>query len=458
MPLRVSFQTLGCKLNQLETESIADAFARSGADVLPLDTEEGIADLFVVNTCTVTSKADQKARRIVRRALAASPSAAALVTGCYAQLEADTISALGERVVVLPGSAKEALLGLPAWLRVHGQGEQGLTEALREWLAETSTAAAGGSRPGPFSYKPEAFAFHSRPALKIQDGCDGACAYCRVRIARGPSVSLSASEILARARELEAAGRAEIVLTGVNLSRYRDGDLDFPSLLKLLIAGTERIAFRLSSYEVDRVDAAFLDAFADPRVRPHVHLAVQSGSDAVLSRMGRNYHASAIAAAVASLRRVRHDPFIAADLICGFPGETDDEAAATFELARSCDFAWIHAFHFSARPATKAASMSGRVPDRVAGERVDGLLGLATAGRSAYIDRWGGSEVHAVLESARSRGATGATSENYIKLKILGLPQNTPSGRAIYCRIDKGPKRPAQGEGDRFALYIRSGE
>ncbi len=459
MPLRVSFHTLGCKLNQLETESIADAFARAGMVVLPLDTEEGIADFVVVNTCTVTSKAEQKARRIVRRALAANPSAAALVTGCYAQVEAEALSALDERVLVLPGAAKEALLALPALLGASGQGERGLIEALREWLAATSAAGAGGAgRSGPFSYNPEAFAFHSRPALKVQDGCDGACAYCRVRIARGPSVSLPAAETLARARALEEAGRAEVVLTGVNLSQYRDGDLDFPSLLNLLIAGTERMAFRLSSYEVDRIDAAFLDAFADPRVRPHVHLAVQSGEDSVLARMGRNYHSSAIAAAVASLRRARRDPFIAADFICGFPGETELEAAATFELARSCDFAWIHAFHFSPRPGTKAAAMPGRVPERLAGERVDALLGLGSEGRAAYIDRWNGSEVCAVLESARSQCATGATSENYIKLKIRDLPQNIPSGQAFHCRIDGGPERPAPGEGDRFALYIRSGQ
>ena len=432
-PLRVAFFTLGCKLNQLETESFADAFARQGATVLPGESEAVAADLVVVNTCTVTGKAERKARRVVRLALAANPEAVVLITGCYAQVDAQALAALDARVIVLPGAEKDALLGLPARLGASDTGPD-LLDELHGWLSGARATA------GRFAYNPGSFAFHSRPALKIQDGCDNECAYCRVRIARGKSASLPAGEALSRARALEEAGRAEIVLTGVNLSQYHDGEMDFPALLDFLVAGTEGIAFRLSSYEPDRVDTAFLEAFAHPRVRPHLHLAVQSGADSVLAAMGRRYRRDGISTAVAALRRVKHDPFIAADLIAGFPGETEADAAATLELAKECDFAWIHAFRFSPRPGTAAASMPDTVPQRLASERTEALSSLGKDRRAAYVDRWIGAEVAAVLESTRDPAATGATTENYLRLDIRGLPGGLRPGQTIACRIEGKPE------------------
>ncbi len=468
MPLRVAFYTLGCKLNQLETEAFADAFAREGAIVVPFDSDLSPApDLVVVNTCTVTNKAEAKARRAVRLALAGNRDGVVLITGCYAEVEAESLAALDERALVLPGSGKELLLGLPPSLAASGLCSglgscRDLHSALREWLASAASSWSRVEGVGSFAYNPAAFAFHSRPALKVQDGCDNECAYCRVRIARGKSLSLDAETALYRARALEAAGRAEIVLTGVNLSQYRCGDLDFPGLLELLVAGTETIAFRLSSYEPDRVDAAFLAAFAHPRVRPHLHLALQSGADPVLAAMGRRYNRADIVAAVDSLRRARRDPFIAVDLISGFPGETEADAAATLELARDCDFAWIHAFRFSPRPGTPAASMPDRVPERLTTDRVEALRGVGREGRATYIERWIGAEVSAVLEkppvaSQVSPSLLAATTENYLKLRIRGLPEGSRPGQPIACRI-VGKRVPSDPEEiDAFALYIGVG-
>jgi len=204
MPLRVAFRSLGCKLNQLETESCADAFARGGAVVLPSDAEDSVrADLIVVNTCTVTHKADRSSRRILRQALAANPDSVVLVTGCYAQVEAEALAAMDDRILVLPGADKSALLGLPA--RLAHAGGADLLSCLRACLASTTAPAPDGSPglPGRFDYNPSYFAFHSRPALKIQDGCDNDCAYCRVRLARGPAASLGSGEALARVRALD---------------------------------------------------------------------------------------------------------------------------------------------------------------------------------------------------------------------------------------------------------------
>jgi len=481
MRLRVAFRTLGCKLNQLETESLADAFARSGAEIVRPElvcrsgdavTGESeapaarAADLLVLNTCTVTSKAEQKARRVLRQALAARPDSAAIVTGCYAQVDAAGVAALHERVVVVSGDSKDSLLELPAWLADNWDGHGDLANALREWSGE---GEVGGARAGVrFAFEPSSFVFHSRPSLKVQDGCDNRCAYCRVCIARGPSVSLDPETVVARARALEEAGKAEIVLTGVNLSQYCWGDMGFPGLLERLVAETERVAFRLSSYEPDKVDGPFLAVFSHPRVRPHLHLAVQSGADPILAAMGRRYRRDGVRAAVRALRAARGDPFIGADLIVGFPGESNEDAAATLDLAQACDFAWIHAFCFSPRPGTKAAGLPHRVPERVAGERAQTLALLARRGKEAYAARWIDAEVEAVLEGAASRDddeastlaepvptrPSYATSENYLKLRLRAVPENARPGQAVACRVEilRGEDRDVDGE----AIYLHS--
>jgi len=463
--LRVAFRTLGCKLNQLETESIADAFAGAGAKIISFDEA---ADLCVVNTCTVTGKAEQKARRVIRQALAQNPQAVVLVTGCYAQMDPEGLSLVHPRSVVLPGEEKAELLRLAGWLHENWQGHGDLFDAVVEW--KHGLAARGSIRDDAaahvdsgiapavsdrFSYHPKTFAFHSRPSMKIQDGCDNRCAYCRVCLARGPSFSLGHEELLSRVRDLETSGKAEVVLTGINLSQYRDGDMKFPGLLAYLDENTLSIRFRISSYEPERIDEAFLRAFTHPRVQPHVHLAVQSGSSSVLRRMARPYDAERVRAAVASLRTVKDDPFIAADMIAGFPGETDEEFEETYALCRDLDFAWIHAFPFSARPGTRAFDMRPKVPERVAGERTARLSELARAGKTAYVKRWAGKTIGAILEKSGNHEADDevsiqsitpggepaasktriGTSSNYLKIRIDGVPESLQPGTWVEAEI-----------------------
>lgn len=258
-------------------------------------------------------------------------------------------------------------------------------------------------------------------------------------------MSLASDEVLARVRALEASGKAEVVLTGVNLSQYRDPEgagMGFAGLLAHLHAGTDHIAFRVSSYEPDRIDASFLAAFALPRVRPHVHLALQSGSSAVLSRMARPYTADRAREAVLALRSARSDPFIGVDLIAGFPGETDAEFAETLSFCRELDFAWIHAFPFSPRPGTAAWEMRPHIPERVAGERVAALAALARSGKAAFASRRAGSAVELVLEHGNEPGADGdpslrfGTSADYLKLAVRGVPATLKAGDRILARID----------------------
>ncbi len=425
--LRVAFQTLGCKLNQLETESVADTFLDAGAEIVSFHLP---ADLYVVNTCTVTSKAEQKARHDIRAALARVPHAVVVATGCYAQMEPAALAALGERVVVISGDLKASILSLARWLSDNWQGHGELYHAVLEWQATLGGDAASLDR---FAFHPEHFAMHSRPALKVQDGCNNRCSFCRVCLARGPSVSLSVQEALARVRRLEEAGKAEVVLTGVNLAQYRSEGFDFPGLLAFLAEETNSIKFRISSYEPERVDEAFLTAFASPRVRPHLHLSVQSGCTDTLRRMARPYGAEVVRRAVQALRAVREDPFLAADIIAGFPGETDAEFETSFSLLSELEFAWIHAFPFSPRPGTRAATMRPHVPERVTSLRVERLLALAARGKAAYIGRWLGREVEMVVEhkTTGSQIIIG-TTENYLKSELVDDANGDLSpGRAV---------------------------
>jgi threonylcarbamoyladenosine tRNA methylthiotransferase MtaB len=438
----VSIQTLGCKLNHVEGESIAEAFSREGFSI----NAGHIADILVINTCTVTSKSEQKARRLIRKALKDNPLSCVIVTGCYAQMEAGDIAALDgdeqsfRRLFVLTGGRKTLLLDLPRLLR----GEfnpAALSEVLERYITAPETVP--GAISDPFRFNVKYFSFHSRPFLKIQDGCDRACSYCRITLARGPSLSLDAPTLLSRLRELEAAGHGEVVLTGVNLNQYQSAALDLGNVLEYLLANTRTIALRLSSLEPDGMTESLLQVLTNKRIRPHFHLSIQSGSPLILARMRRNYGPEEVETAVRRLRSLREDPFLACDIIAGFPGETPDEFTETYELCRRIGFAWIHAFPYSRRPGTEAWNFQDSVPEREAVSRVESLINAARQGKAAYISRWAGKTVEAIVESSRRDAVSTALSENYLKLRIpLTKGQGPPPGTVIRCRIQEPPLEP----------------
>jgi len=455
----VHFETLGCKLNQIETESLAREFADAGfdtADTLPVL-------LALVNTCTVTGKAEQKGRHLMRSLLRRFPLATVLVTGCQAELEAAALAAIDPRVAVLPGTRKGSLADLPAHLaRVlvpSSRTDQekaaaiqaaitcfpGMITGKQSSFAQSDAETAGQEvqpvhQPGfislsidPFRLSTDSTRFHSRPAIKIQDGCNNRCAYCRIRLARGPARSLDSCEAIRRIQAIEQNGAAEVVLTGVNLSQYTSDGTDLAGLMEQLLEQTERIAFRISSLYPERVDQALLPILTHPRIRPHFHLSIQSGSDSILRSMRRPYNRQTVVQSIEGLRRIKNDPFIACDLITGFPGETDQDFYDTLSLCRVAGFADIHAFPFSPRPGTEAWSMKPRVPERVAGERLVQLSELAAAGTAAYRQRWLGKTVCAVVEESRHGEPGRVLTENYLTLFVPGL--NVNPGKEILVRI-----------------------
>ena len=407
--MTVAFHTFGCKLNQSESEALASAFRNQGFLIVPADQP---ADIIIVNTCTVTSKSEQKARRMIRHYLSQKPAARIIVTGCYAQLRSGDIGAISGDLIVLPHTRKDLLLDLPLLLRSTDDIEQ--IDSIIEGLSPSPSGREGDSEQRQFRFEAGEYTFHTRPFLKIQDGCSNSCAYCTVPLARGRSVSQSRDTLLRQVERLEAKGYREIVLTGVNISLYNDKGTDLAKLLSALLDASSRMRIRLSSLEPDGITDELLPVLASPRICPHFHLPVQSGSDKILHAMNRRYPAKRVMQAVEQLRKVKDDPFIAGDVIVGFPAEGEDEFNATHSLIEESDFTRLHVFQFSSRPGTAAAEMKQKIPERTAKERSRLLTALSTRLYTSYLKRWDTRTEEALAEKG-SQGLTG----NYLRVDIV---------------------------------------
>jgi len=420
--LSVLIQTLGCKLNQLESEAITDAFLQAGFSLY--SPSHVSPSVIIINTCTVTSKADQKARRVIRKALRDYPDSCVIVTGCYAQLNQADLYKLEtgkERRLFIMNGRNANILELPRFLSckndIHGALKNLLENGTGSDVRKNTQKTASELRA--FQFSPERFSDHTRSFLKIQDGCDKHCTYCRIRLARGPSVSLDTDEVLARLRILEKI-HAEAVLTGVNISQYHDEKraANLAQLLEHLLSGTEKIALRLSSLAPDSIDEKLAKVLSHKRIRPHFHLSIQSGNKKILEKMGRSYDAQTVEKAASLLRRVKDDPFLACDIITGFPGETDVEFEETYRLCKKLDFAWIHVFPYSRRPGTPAWSFTGALHEAEVTKRVQTLTNLANQGKAAYTHRWLGREVEALVEKGGDSGFCRIVTENYLKFSV----------------------------------------
>ncbi|MCK9168884.1 MAG: tRNA (N(6)-L-threonylcarbamoyladenosine(37)-C(2))-methylthiotransferase MtaB [Treponema sp.] len=455
MNSEILFETLGCRLNQIESESAARFFVDAGFSVtmdVPSASDPVLDSvvLCIVNTCTVTQKAEQKARREIRLLLDKCPHAAVIVTGCYAQLAPEELQALGTRVAVLPGQCKDRLADVPLILKILKTEKtfsaQGVASFLRTTLFAKPPEKRGTAEQS-FRLATDTFLAHSRSSIKIQDGCDNSCSYCAIHIARGHSVSLPVQEVINRIRVLQKAGQHEVVFTTVNIAQYRGeyngACLNFSEMLAVLLKETDDISFRISSIYPELVDDRFCEVVSDSRVRPHFHISVQSGSDKILSAMNRNYRASDVVRSVEMLRQAKEDPFLACDIIAGFPGESDDDFERTMDLCRTCGFAYVHVFPFSVRPGTAAALLKPKVPQSVARSRVKKLTDFAVQNKIAYINSYRNRTVRAVAETAKhpllyAAGVTGVNvvTENFLHCTAKCCGKNVPvPGDEVNVRI-----------------------
>ncbi len=406
---RIGFHTFGCKLNQFETEAIASALRSVGCDVVDAGKD---AEVYILNTCTITTRADHKARALLRSLSRRHPESLLVVTGCSAELEGESLRGLASNVVVIPQSRKAALLELDRVL-ASDRGAAARARAL-ELAAHRTTSDS-------FVLNVERKSFRTRVSLKIQDGCNGLCAYCRVPLARGGAVSLAQEEVLRRAVNMEQRGNREIVLTGVNVSAYESAGAGLARLLSLLLEAAPRVRFRLSSLEPEVLTEDLAAVLSHPRICPHFHLPVQSGADRVLLRMKRRYRADTVKRAVGLLRAARGDPFIAADMMVGFPGETVEEYSATIDMVRELSFAAVHVFPFSPRPGTAASRMRPAVAERVRSARAAELGRIAARQTELYARGWVGRETEVLFERLGRTGMRGL-SANYLRVEVEGIP------------------------------------
>ncbi len=405
--LRVAFKTLGCRLNQYDTEGIRTRLAR----LVPLQvvawTEE--ADLYILNSCTVTAKADQECRRLARQAKRRAPSARVLVAGCYAQTQPDALRGVPEIDAVVGNTEKDNVAG---WLpRVLG--ETGRTLAVGDF-----------ARDAVFdSPLIDEFSGRSRAFVKVQDGCNLRCTYCLIWKARGPGRSRTLEDIDAQLQTLLDHGYHETILAGIHLGGYgRDlpNRRSLPEMLRHVLEKFPDLRVRLSSIHPNEVGPDLLGLFRDyPHLRPHLHISLQSGSDDVLRRMKRPYRGRRAWDALRDIAAIRPDFGIGADIIVGFPGESDAEFAETRRMVEELPFTYLHVFRFSPRPGTAAADMTGRVHPETVSERAGILRSLAATKRAAFDSLLLGRECEAVLEAEGDvAGYRQATTEHYATVLV----------------------------------------
>lgn len=434
--MNIFVYTLGCRVNQCESEAIAQSFADRGHTIL---NSHGNADLIIVNTCTVTSKAEQKARREIRLF---SKSAPVLVTGCYAQVNPAEIEGLAGNVVVFPLMRKPELLGLAQFMD-NGNSTDILT-TIREFAKERRRGY--GSL---FDFAPSEFSYHSRSYLKIQDGCDNNCGFCRVHIARGHSDSLDSDIVVKRALEIEKKGYHEIVLTGVNLTMYDHTGKGLGGLLqKLLKEIGPDMRFRLSSLEPDHIDDLLLEQLQDHRMQPYFHIPIQSAADKVIRRINRKYDSSHLEYVITQLRRIKDDPFLACDIITGLPGEGPDEFEITRSFLERHGFALMHVFPFSPRPDTALADARDRAPESIRDERALILRNLSARLNRTYVERQVGKQAELILEGRRIGKWHGITG-NYLKVDVSGAPDTASVGDLLKVKIVSPTKAEVLPEGTR---------
>ena len=409
----ISIYTLGCRLNQVESEAVSSAFLSAGFALAP---EGSVPDIFVINTCTVTSKSEQKARRVIRKASSENPDSLVVVTGCYAQLNAPEIETLGPNILVIGQAEKSRLLEFPAYI-AETAAETGfqLKEYLQFRLGKEPMTTT------KFDFLPDTFSFHTRASLKVQDGCNNFCAYCRIPFARGRSESMDFDKAVETAVAIEKNGYKELVLTGVNITAFESGGRKLRQLIEAILERTSEIRIRLSSLgPYDDLDN-FAFFVSEPRICPHFHLSVQSGSDNVLAAMGRKYPASRIKEITDILKASGRDPFISGDVITGFPGESDQDFEDSYSLIKECGFAMCHVFPYSPRPETRAYRMRNRVPERISRQRAERLGGLAEELYLAYIARQKGRREKVIIEESVVLGGKkyyAGLSSNYLKVHI----------------------------------------
>ena len=386
--MKIAFYTLGCKVNQYETQALEQLVTQRGHSLVPF---EEAADAYVINTCTVTAVSDKKSRQVIRRARKAAPDAVIAVCGCYPQTHPDDVEKLG--VDLISGTGDRT--GFVDLLEREWSDRQPITALDDAFSRRTFEPLPAGGLEG-----------RTRAMLKMEDGCVNFCSYCIIPYARGRVRSLPLTDCVRQARELEAAGYREIVLTGIEISSWGQDLEGKPELMEAIEAICQGLSpdtrVRLGSLEPRTITPDFCRrAAALPNLCPHFHLSMQSGCDTVLARMNRKYDSNRYYESVKFLHEAYDRPAVTTDLIVGFPGEMEEEFQQTLDFIQKCAFSAMHIFPYSKRPGTPAAKLPGQVLNAVKEERAHRAAQIARTMQDAYLDSWVGETVPVLFEEER---------------------------------------------------------
>ena len=420
-----AIENLGCKVNQAEMESAARFLRERGLAVVDGDAR---ADLVVVNTCTVTSVADQKSRQAVRRARRANPDAQVVVTGCSVQVGREAFARADPAARLVDNRSKDRLVAILDEVVGPGGGDTGVVAGSLPTLSGVEIEGIADDR---------ASVERTRAFIKVQDGCSFFCTYCIIPAARGPERSLSPETVVGDVRRALRAGHREVVLTGINIGTYDGGwsergfrgshtrsALTLAGLVRRILdeTGVERI--RLSSIEPQHVDDDLLQVWSDgaPRTLPHLHLPLQSGDDGVLRRMGRRYLSADYAGVVARVRDAVPGVAIHGDVIVGFPTEDDAAWQRSLAFIRSIEFAGIHVFRYSARPGTPAVRMAGHVDEPTKKRRAAELLAIAADARARWAGAHVGRDADVLFETRLDDGRWVGHAADHVLVAVDGGP------------------------------------
>ncbi len=379
-------ETLGCKLNQAETEQLSAELIAAGCQIVSTDQA---ADLYILNTCTVTHIADRKSRHFVRLAHRLNPHAHIVVIGCYAERAAAEVAAIGGVDLVIGNDRKNQLVNI---------------------LKSVGYIQTGQSEDQVLSHN------RTRSFIKVQDGCNNACSYCIVPQVRGPEKSLPPEQVIDAINSRVKGGFKEVVLTGTEIGRYRSSGLDIRGLLELILKETAVSRLRLTSLQPEEITGELLDLWQDSRLCRHFHISLQSGSDGVLKRMNRHYTVREYTEKVELLRRLA-DTAVTTDVIAGFPGETELEFEESYDFCRNLQFSRLHVFPYSPRQGTIAAGLPDQISPSIKKARSQKMLDLAEVSRLAFNRRFIGRTMEVLFEQPSGEFWTGLTG-NYLRVNV----------------------------------------
>lgn len=403
---KIAFKTLGCRLNQFETDALISEFSKKDFRVVDFSDQ---ADVYVVNTCTVTNQSDHKSKQVMNQMNRLHPSSLKIVTGCMATNYKEELERNDKVDFVVDNDHKASILSL---VDAYFQGK---------------VVAPDRFEKDVFAYDAADTTLHTRSFIKIQDGCDNFCTYCIIPRVRGRAISRPASSIYENIRQVIDFGYKEVVLTGVNIGRYKDGDTDFEHLVEKILKIPGDFRVRISSIEPDGYSESFFRLFQNPKLAPHMHICLQSGSEDILLKMRRMYTAKLFEDMASRIRNAYPDFNLTTDIIVGFPGETLEDFRQSMEVARKIEFGHIHTFKYSKRRMTRAERMPDQIPEKEKTRRSELVRSLSDEMKLAYRRSFLGKKQRVLVEQFDENGFATGYGQHYVPvlIKKKGLEKNS---------------------------------